>query len=171
MGLDSQVTVSYIQQIPFGGHHLAGLGYSDRGYLGSPAAESRWSFAAFALLSPFPCHLPDLTYCPISACSAIFTLGLTFPGFVMAAFPETIKSRLSLVSKLAYQWPPEFLCAQFCDEVLPRRHFTGQVHTCLSARLCSRAAHVLARAYLLFTYANTGPSCFSPSLQQRFSYV
>lgn len=82
-----------------------GLGYSDRRCLASPAAESRWSFAAFALLSPFPCHLPDLTYCPISACSAIFTVGLTFPGFVRAPFPETIKSRLSLVSKLAYQWP------------------------------------------------------------------
>lgn len=36
---------------------------------------------------------------------AVVTMQLTFPRFVMVHFTKTIESMLSLVSRLAYQWP------------------------------------------------------------------
>lgn len=61
------------------------------------------TFTAFALSVSRPLSLA-LPAVPSLLAVVIFTMWLTFPGFIMAHFTQTTKYELSLVRKLAFEW-------------------------------------------------------------------
>lgn len=63
----------------------------------------QWAFAAFALSVSVRLSLA-LPTVPSLLALVIFTMWLTFPGFIMAHFTQTTEYELSLVRKLAFEW-------------------------------------------------------------------
>lgn len=77
---------------------------------------------------------------------AVVTMQLTFPRSVMAHFTKTVKSTLSLVSKLAYQWPLQSPSVPISAMRCSYTCLAGQADTCCPAHLLACLLDLVSQA-------------------------
>lgn len=87
---------------------------------------------------------------------AVVTMQLTFPRSVMAHFTKTVESTLSLVSKLAYQWPLQSPSVPISVMRCSYTRLAGQADTCCPAHLLACLLDLVSQAPCHPAYA---PAC------------